>query len=223
MYSRKIVLDFDGTIFRLFANYSLENTIIKINECMKCYGINFPLGCDAFDSFYYANSANLDLSIKQELLLKINEIIVKAEIEAISSGVLIDGFYDFLEYSKKTNISIGIASNNSKECINEFKKKYCPDLTVPIVGRNPLRPDLMKPNPIMLNQICTMLSCDNKDIVFIGDNIRDYQCALNFGVDFIALTSTNKDYEQIIKSGLTIKKVDIVRNFFELMSLLINK
>ena len=223
MYFRKIVLDFDGTIFRLFTNYSLDKAISKIAGRMKCYDIDFPLNSDIFDSFYYATNANLNLSRRQELLLEINDIVVKAEIEALNSGILIDGFYDFLDYVEKENIPVGIASNNSKECIKEFLKKYCNDLALPIIGRDPLHPELMKPHPMILNKICNKLMCNNKDIIFVGDNIRDYQCALSFSVDFIALASTPPKYERLVKNGLDITKINIVKNFYELLDIIKNK
>ena len=219
MHSRPkaIILDFDGTIFRLFANTNLDNTVKELHDFFARYNINFSLISDAFDAFKIAFECNN--SNKEEILLGVNKIITKTEIESIEKGILIDGFFEFIDYLKKNEISLIIASNNSKDCIKEFLSKY--ELSdIDIVGRIPNRPDLMKPNTYMLQEACKLLNCNKNDVVFIGDNSRDWECAVNFGCEFIALTPTNKKKQRMLDK---IPYVKLVTNFFELMELIENK
>ena len=219
MYRRKIVLDFDGTICRLFANYDLNAATERVSALMKGYDIDFPVTLDPFDAFKYALEFAKPHQ-KQELLLSLDEIITEAETEALGSRVIIEGFYDFLDFAKSENICIGIASNNSERCISAFLNRYCDDISIPIAGRNPLHPELMKPDAYILEKICNKMECSNKDVVFIGDNIRDYECAKNYDTDFIALTPTSKKYERIVENGLDINRINVVKDFFELIDLL---
>ena len=219
MYNRKIVLDFDGTICRLFANYDLNAVNERVGVLMKDFDIDFPVTLDLFDSFNYVSEFAKPHQ-KQELLLSLDEIITEVETEALESGIIIAGFYEFLDFAKSENICIGIASNNSEKCIREFLNKYCDYIDIPVAGRDPLHPELMKPDSYILEKICNKMECTNKDVVFIGDNIRDYECAKKYDTDFIALTPTSKKYERIVENGLDVNRINIVKDFFELIALL---
>lgn len=220
MYRRKIVLDFDGTIIRLFENYDLSKVTEKIYSFLNPYGVKFSLACDAFDSFSCVMNAGLSPSITKKLLKQVDCIITEAEIEALQSGIPVDGFRDFLKFSEKEKISIGIASNNSEACINTFLTMYYPSAHIPVVGREALHPEWLKPHTHSLEKICSLLSCEKENVVFVGDTIRDYQCAQNYGLSFIALTPTVRKYERILSKGLNPYAVKIVRNFEELTKFL---
>lgn len=220
MYNKTIILDFDGTIMRLFTNYDLKQTALMVHNYLKEYDVDFAPEKDVFDAFSLVSSKSLPSSLKEKLLDAVNKILTKAEMEALNSGIITEGFDDFIAFVNKHNLKLGIASNNSGECILEFLNRFCKDLNVPVVGRVARHPELMKPNTYSLEQIATLLSTKNDDIVFVGDNIRDYQCAKSFGADFIALTPTPKKRERIISNGLDTKKVKIVNDFRELIGIL---
>lgn len=211
---KAVVLDFDGTIFRLFANTDLSSTVIELYDYLSKYNIDFSLNNDAFDAFKIVYDCNI--SNKEEILFEINRIITKKEVDAIEEGILIDGFFEFVDYLYQKNLKVIIASNNSIDCISRFLCKYKLN-NIDIIGRIPNRPDLMKPNTYMLYESVKRLNCNKEDIVFVGDNIRDYECANEFRCKFIALTSTKNKRKRILNK---IPNVNAVDNFFELIKVL---
>ena len=213
---KAIILDFDGTIFRLFTNTNLNNTVLELHNYLSQYDIDFSLDNDAFDAFKIAFECNNPK--KEEILLEVNKIITNVEIESIDKGILINGFFEFIDYVYNNDFKLIIASNNSKECILKFLSKHNLE-KIDIIGRIPNRPDLMKPNTYMLEESIKRLECSKEDVVFIGDNSRDGECAFEFGCDFIALTPTKSKKERMLKK---YPNVMLVNDFFELIELLNN-
>jgi len=159
----------------------------------------------------------LEPSVKNELFETVNEIIVNAEIEALETGIPVDGFFDFIKYCKENDIELSVASNNSPECIEAFFDKYCNGSRMVIVGRNGAHPELMKPNTFMLAEMCKKLNCKKNDIIFVGDNARDYECASAFGCEFIGLTPTEKKKSRMLSK---VSGIEIICDFYELKSIL---
>lgn len=212
---KKIILDFDGTIFRLFTNYDLGKEAIKLQEMFKQYDIDFDCNLDPFVAFNIA--LNTNNHIKEEVLYKVNEIITKAEIAALDSGVLVPGFLEFIEFSNEFNFSVSVVSNNSKECIDEFFNRFFCNIKIPCIGRIWNKPQYMKPNTYLLETMCDKLHASNKDVIFIGDNPRDYECAIKFNCEFIGMAPTLAKKKRILENTSNIK---VLSNFYELIDYL---
>lgn len=217
--SKKIVLDFDGTIFRVFTNYNLDNLVKKIYTLVKDYQISFDDNSDAFDVFGSIEESNLSDETKHMLLKTVDKWLIEAEKEALNTGVLVKGFFEFVEISRKRNVDIAIVSNNSAECIEKFLSNSPIDFSIPVLGRIGTKPQNMKPNIYMLKEMSKILNCSNEDIIFIGDNYRDYECATSFGCQFIGMTPTLSKKDKLCSK---VKNIEIVNDFCELSSLLWN-
>lgn len=183
-----IILDFDGTITRLFARSDLSILSSRIASMLVTYGLSFDIMRDPFDAFPFVYYSHIDN--KAEVLTSLERLFTDAEIEAIDSGIIVNGFGDFIAFAQRNSISLGIVSNNSQVCIKEFFERFYANFHIPIIGRIPTRPDLMKPSSFLLKQICTNENWDEKNTIYIGDNPRDYICADAIGCRFIALTPT---------------------------------
>lgn len=215
MHYRSVVLDFDGTIFRLFWNYDLNKTKQALISLLNVYEVGFDVQNDAFEVFGKIYDSELDKEIKSDLLEKANEIIKCAEIEALSTGVLIDGFTEFLGWIDSSKYSIAVATNNSEGCVREFFSRYYNRTDCIVVGRDCQRPDLMKPHTYMLEKMCELLKLSCNEICFVGDSLRDYDCAFEFGCRFVGMASTSRKKEKLQKS---IGESMIVENYKELIS-----
>ena len=218
MYSaKKIVLDFDGTIFRVFTNYDLKKVARKIYGLLSDYQTTFRTDSDAFDAFGSIMNADLPAAKKRQLLRQVDEWLIEAEMEALDSGILIDGFWEFVEAAKKKKIDIAIVSNNSAACIKEFLYRSNTEYTIPVLGRIGVHPERMKPDSYMMEEMSRILKCSNDEIIYVGDNHRDYECALRFRCQFIGMTPTPAKKERLHKKAPNITTVD---DFFELMQML---
>lgn len=218
MYSsKKIVLDFDGTIFRLFTNYNLQTLVDRIYELLKDYPTAFQKNSDVFDAFFDVLQANISKNEKIALLKQIDSWLIAAETEALKTGIPVNGFFEFLKLAKKSGTSVSIVSNNSVDCIKNFFDLFKVQLDIPVLGRAGTHPELMKPNTFMLEEISRMLNCDKDDVIFIGDNYRDYECASNFGCHFIGMTPTASKKERLCEK---VGDLTTVNNFFELSEII---
>lgn len=209
-----LVFDFDGTMCRLFRNYDLNRTKAELHDRMYQHGYDFPLDNDPFDVFQLiGNRTDLYTEQKTELFEEMNAVLVSAELEAVQNCELVNGVTEMLPYFQAVGYQIGVATNNSPECVSEFLDLYCGGLTIPIVGRVGSRPELMKPNGWSLIEVLKKMDCVVDNTLFFGDTQRDYECARNVGCRFIGVAPT----EQKLKRLQHIKpEIEIVSDFFEL-------
>ena len=210
-----LLFDFDGTMYRLFANYDLKKVILELRETVKKYGVDFSLECDSFDIFSEVIRQTVEDSNEREnALFEANQILTNAEIEAIGSGELVDGVERVFPYLKAKGYSIGIATNNSAECINAFLEQYCSNIKVPVAGRIGTKPNLMKPNPWSIFAVLRQLNRLPQDAIFIGDTQRDFFAAKNVGCKFIGMAPTSRKREKLLQ---VISDSDLVSNYWELL------
>ena len=214
---KQIILDFDGTVCKLFENYSLESVKREIAATVSKYGIDFSQGNDAFDIFNVLKSADIEESKRDFLLSKVDTLLTEAENGAAENCGAIDGFLDFLEWAKKCGKTVSFASNNSESCIKAYLARHKVTGDIKIVGRIGTHPELMKPNPYVLEKACEMLGCKSSDAVFIGDHPRDYECAKSFNTSFIGMVPTESKRSRMEAYAKTIP---LANDFYDLAKLL---
>lgn len=214
MDSIGLVFDFDGTLCQLFKNYDLKQTVVELHESIKKYGFDFPLDKDAFEIFeFIGTQESLCDQGKIRLYEEMNKILVSAEMEAVKCCELVNGVDEVFPSLKKSGYNIGVATNNSYECVHEFLNLYCGGINIPIVGRIGSCPELMKPNRWPLVEALKKMNCRVDNSLFLGDTLRDYECAKNACCKFIGVAPT----ERKLKRLKTIKpEIDIVSDFYEL-------
>ena len=207
---RLILFDFDSTIFYLFKDLDRTDLINKLNSTLKKYGINDIVDRNFFNCFLYAKD-NLNC------LKEINDIITNIEIKRIDEGSIIDGFLDLI-YLLKNKYKIGVVSNNSMECFNKFKEKYLNEYNIPFFGRIENNPDLMKPNPYLIDEAISYFNISKEDVIYIGDNVSDYIAANKAGISFIGFGEIERKYIAFKELN---KDFPIVKNYLELKEYLI--
>jgi phosphoglycolate phosphatase-like HAD superfamily hydrolase len=208
---RGIVLDFDGTICHLFHGFDL----LKTTDCLKMQldplGIIFDSSCDAFDVFEVIRNQLADSKQIQNAFKVADGIIKQAEIDAVETCTMIDYCAEFISISLKKGYKIGISTNNSRECVSKFicnqmvksstNNDTSNDLvyaleSIPIYGRDGTHPELMKPNPWSVLNVVNEMNLSIKDVIFIGDSLRDYDASVAADCQFIAFGSTPKKKER---------------------------
>lgn len=212
-----IVLDFDGTMCLLFKNFNLQNTVCILHNEMKKIGVNFPLTQDAFDVFDTVSAQIKDEGEKISAFFIANEILTAAELEAVDSCKIVPGLIETIEYFYSSGISIGIASNNSEECIKKFIGLYFPNMLISVTGRIGVKPDLMKPCPWSLKETISKLQKEEKKTVFVGDTKRDYLCATQTKCRFFGMAPTEKKKERLLK---ILPSETIFGDYYELQNYL---
>lgn len=212
---KNIVFDFDGTMCLLFKNYKLDGIKHRLHEDLLHFNIEFSEKLDAFDVFEIVIAQTQEnMFLRTEALSTVNKIITNAEVEAVETGDLVDGVQYAFEYLVKNGYQVGVATNNSEECVRNFMKKISIDRDIPIVGRVGVRPDLMKPNTWSLEQVIKKMEVRPEEIVFVGDTQRDFECAKRTGCGFIGMAPTDK---KRVRLEMLLKNEVMVSNFYELL------
>lgn len=215
---KAIVLDFDGTMCRLFKNYDLHNVAVSLNKEMRAFGVNFSAEKDAFNVFSEIIGQTSENAQERELALSLaDKILTEAETDAVGSGEPVKGVDHVVRQLVKLGYSIGISTNNSRQCVEAFIDRYCNGIVVPIVGRNGIHPELMKPNPWSLTEVMKLMKSELRETVFIGDTQRDYDCAMSIGCNFIGMAPTDLKRQRLLK---IVSENKIISDYYELFKIL---
>ena len=126
---------------------------------------------------------------------------------------LINGVYEFLNWSKKNNISMAVCINKQENLAVEFLKKIkIYDYFEYVAGGNTF--DYCKPDPRHITSILEIIGGDIKKTIMIGDSENDAEAAKAAGVPMILLEDgyTEKKVEQIyhnhlVKDFIGIEKI----------------
>ena len=85
-----IILDFDGTMCRLFYGFDLRDTILCLKDKMETFGVSFSSDHDAFDVFDVIQSQLDDRVRMSEAFQSADEILKRAEMSALETCLVID-------------------------------------------------------------------------------------------------------------------------------------
>ena len=129
---------------------------------------------------------------------------------------LIKGIKNFLEWSRKKNISMGVCTNKQEYlAIDLLKQIKIYNYFEYVAGSNTF--DYCKPDPRHLTSVIEIMQGDIKKSLMVGDSETDSDAARNAGIPFI-----------LVKDGYTEKKVSeihhdhLIKNF-ENIEEIINK
>ena len=126
---------------------------------------------------------------------------------------LINGVLNFLNWSKKNNISMGVCTNKQEKLAIDFLiqiKIY--DYFEYVAGGNTF--DYCKPDPRHITNMVEIMGGDIKKTIMVGDSENDAEAAKSAGVPMILLEDgyTEKKVEQIyhnhlVKDFIGIEKI----------------
>lgn len=147
-----------------------------------------------------------------ERLTAVEQACIDAEIEAARVSHPTRGSLDFLEACKHVDKPVVIVSNNSASAVLAFLNRYdATSLVRGIVGREPLRPDLLKPHPSLVLAALELVQVPADDAVLIGDSVTDIEVARATGVLAIGYAKTPARGLELADAGadFVIEDLDI--------------
>ena len=210
MQKLTILFDLDGTLVD-----SAPDLMNAHNHVMKKFGYETKTTEDFRNLVGKGASVMIGKSIwgqaKKEFSKVIDEKIKKQMVKefidyygkniAIESK-LIKGVKEFLEWSKKNNIQMGICTNKQEHlAINLLKEIKIYDYFEYVAGSNTF--DYCKPDPRHLTNVIEIMQGDIKKSIMIGDSETDAESAKAAKIPFI-----------LLEDGYTDKKVsDIYHDY----------
>ncbi len=138
-----------------------------------------------------------DQSIKKEMVKEFidyyaNNIAVESK--------LVNGTLEFLNFSKKNNISMGVCTNKQEHLsVDLLKKLKIYDYFEFVAGSDTF--DYCKPDPRHLTNVIEIMQGDIKKSIMIGDSETDAESAKSAGIPFI-----------LLEDGYTEKKVSEIHH-----------
>lgn len=122
----------------------------------------------------------------------VEEACVTAEIAAARASQPTAGALDFLRWCQQQGKPVVIVSNNAAEAITTYLNRFdATGLARGIVGREPRRPDLLKPHPSLVFAALELAHVVPADAVLIGDSVTDIEVARATGVPSIGYAKTS--------------------------------
>lgn len=191
------IFDFDGTLFHLFTTFDFDNELKMLDKEFKRLGFKFPNTWNPFEAFKVAND-NTNPN-KEEALIFSDRLLTDCELRYIDLGYPVKGAIRLLKYLYENNYKIAIASNNSPLAIKKFIDKYLNGYDIPVIGRIGTKPELLKPNTYMLDELLKITGSTKGEAVFFGDHPRDRECAIACGIEFIPVCPADYKMERMLK------------------------
>ena len=112
------------------------------------------------------------------LLADVEDACTAAEVDAARHSTPTPGSTELLDACHATNRQVVIVSNNSADAVNTYLLRFeLHHLVRGVVGRQPGRPDLMKPHPSLVLAALNLLTLARPRPVLIGDSLTDVQAA----------------------------------------------
>ena len=113
-----------------------------------------------------------------ETLQRVEDACVKAEAEAARTSQPTLGAHELLKACANRGKPVVIVSNNSAEAVHTYLNRFrLHSLVRAVIGRQPRRPDLMKPHPSLVAAALDLLDIHGPKAVLVGDAITDVQAA----------------------------------------------
>ena len=216
-----IIFDLDGTLADTAPDLlSAHNHVMKkfgydtknIDEIRKYvgHGAAVMLGKSIWSSARKELSKITDEKIKDAM---IKEFLNYYSKNIVVESKLVNGVYNFLEWSKSNNISMGVCTNKQEHLAVDFLKKIkIYNFFEYVAGRNTF--DYCKPDPRHITSMIEIMNGDLKKSIMIGDSENDSEAAKSAGIPMILLEDgyTEKKVDQIyhnhlIKDFVNVEKI----------------
>ena len=151
-----------------------------------------------------------DEKIKKEM---VKEFVDYYGNNIVNESKLIDGVKDFLIWSKKNKISMGVCTNKQEHlAIDLLKKIEIYEFFEYVAGHNTF--DYCKPDPRHLTSVVEILDGDLKKTLMIGDSETDANAAKEAGIPVILLedgytekNTTEIYHNHLIKDFIGVEKI----------------
>ena len=203
-----ILFDLDGTLVN-----TAPDLMIAHNHVMKKFGYPTKSSEEIRNLVGKGAGAMIGRSMwgqAQKELKKVNNENIKKNMvneflefygkNILKESTLVKGVKDFLIWSRKENISMGVCTNKTEHlAIDLLKKIKIYDYFEYVAGHNTF--SYCKPDPRHLTSVVEILDGDIKKTLMVGDSETDAEAAKNAGVPMI-----------LLEDGYTDKKVSEIRH-----------
>lgn len=199
--THSILLDFDGPVTPLFPGRDGAELANTARRVLTLAGINLPRPYAATTDHlavlrYGARIASRDV------LNELEAACLHGEVDAAMRTEPTPGAHRTLEAAQDAGRPVVIVSNNAGAAVDAYlKRNRLGSLVRSIVGREPGRPDLMKPNVEPINRALLALQVGPESCVFIGDSVTDVEVSRRTRIRSIGYAKTSERGDELVAAG----------------------
>lgn len=195
-----VLLDFDGPVCAVFASYLAPDVANAVSAVADHLGVHLRPDDpnDPISVFRATSGQPAHVIHAVEIALK------EAEAIALSQTAPLADTAAVLRRLRANGAALAIVTNNAAEPVSAFLYRHglYPYIDV-VVGREPTRPDLLKPAPTLVNRALATLDISPATAVFVGDSISDIQAGLAARVPTIGFANKSGKSERLALAGAT--------------------
>ncbi len=215
-----IIFDLDGTLIY----FKIDFMAARQEVIQKLYSVGIPRNLISSNQ-RILNTVKIaenylrsrEINIEEISLLKnqIDQIISKYEMEGAKKTTLIPGVLEVLNFLKEKRYKIGLFTlenlNTTNYILNKFLIK---SFFNAIITRDDVHN--YKPDAEHLNAVLTKLEVSADEIIVVGDNPVDFECAKRLKAMAIARYSIRHTKSELIKAGADF----VIQEFGEIKKIL---
>lgn len=195
-----VLLDFDGPICAVFAGYLAPDVATAVSAVAAQLGVPL-IPADPTDpiSVFRATAGK-----PAHVIHAVETALKEAEAAALSQTEPLPGTAAVLRELRANGAALAIVTNNAAEPVSAFLLRHGLDPYIEVViGREPERPDLLKPTPTLVNRALAALGVSPARAVFVGDSISDIQAGFAAGVPTIGFANKPGKLQRLQHAGAT--------------------
>lgn len=217
---RAVGFDMDGTFMRTHVDYA------KLNDCdrrvLERHGI-------PFDEIDFGDSPKRPRYPIRKWLeghgrgdefpaidREIDELCTMCECEFVDEAVPFPGSAECLRELKSRGLKVGILTRGSLEYARRALGPLFDEFDA-VMGRDHSGYDNAKPSPVAMREFAELLGVDPCEILYVGDNVTDWQSAKGAGTPFVGVTTGSGSSE--LWAGCD-PRIPVVRYAGDVVSLL---
>ena len=209
MKKRILVFDFDGTIvnsMEAFADIAAEvmpkYLPIDASSARRRYletsGLPF---FEQLEVIFPGNPGNKNAAAEFE----------RKKLENYFNEPLFEDAAETVDHLRRQGVAVAVSSNNFQELVEQFVVQTRMTFDF-VLG---YRPNFAK-GADLFRHIISKTGCAPKDIIFVGDSIKDGERAQSFGIDFIGKegTFTNREFKSTFPQAKVISTLAELKKMF---------
>jgi HAD superfamily hydrolase (TIGR01509 family) len=198
--ARSVLLDFDGPVASLLPPGPNSELPDATRLPLKRMGIDLPE--PIANTTDHLSVLRFAATQAPAVLDAVDRIAIAGEINAARLATPTHGADGLLSACRQSGRVVVIVSNNAAVAIEEYLERYgLTDQVSAVFGRPSGRPDLMKPNPMLVHQAIQALDEDPGNCVMIGDSTTDIEVSRATGVRSIGYAKTPKRGVELAAAG----------------------
>jgi HAD superfamily hydrolase (TIGR01509 family) len=198
-----ILLDFDGPVTPLMPAPTNLQVADAARQPLVIAGITLP--SEIAQTSDHLAVLRYVWNHHRDQLHDVEAAALTEEINAAQRCLPTTGAHEFLATCLQHGTPVAIVTNNSASAVITYLRHHGIGETVQaVVGRDPLRPDLMKPHPHSLRVASAALGVSPADTVMVGDSLSDVAAARSVSAKVVGYGKNSRRAAELRKAGADV-------------------